>query len=85
MRMTEKMREAIRNSQEPLRLVDDDAARREAASFDAVDSYPRGKEHGMLRSHWTDQHRFRYYGKRNAKRKGTIRNYVEQRTINGIR
>jgi len=85
MRYNAKLQEAIRNNQEPLRLIDDDEARREAQRMDAVESYPRGKEHGMIRNHWTDQARFRYYGKRTAKRKGRIRNNVEQRTINGIR
>jgi len=85
MRMNEKMREAIRNGKEVPHLIDDDEARREAALLDAKGSELRGKEWGMVRKHWTDQARFRYNGKRNAKRKGTIRNNVEHATIAKIR
>ncbi len=54
---------------------------REAALMEAVDAWPRGREHGQVRPHWSDQARFRYNGKRNAKRKGTIRNHEERRVL----
>jgi hypothetical protein len=92
--MNEKMAEAIRNGKEPLTLIDNDEARREAAMQDAQEMATRGKEWKQSGHMWVDRMQQDlwskrgirpYVGKRNAKRKGTIRNHVERVTINRIK
>jgi len=92
--MTEAMRAAIRNGKEVPTLIDDDATRREAAMQDAQEMGTRGNEKKSVDHMWVDRmqqdlwskHGVRpYVGKRNAKRKGTIRNNQEARTINRIK
>ena len=93
MRMNEKMAEAIRNGKEPLVLIETDEDRREAKMQDEAGMATVGKEKGQADHMWVDRmqqdlmlkHGVRpYVGKRNAKRKGTIRNNQEQATINRI-
>lgn len=82
----DRLLEAIIENSKPLDLTTgDDEAQRETTLLNEKESELRGKEWGMSRKHWTDQARFRYNGKRTAKRKGTIRNHVESRTIARIK
>jgi hypothetical protein len=93
MKMNEKMAEAIRNNGKPLRLIESDEDRREAAMQDAQEMGTRGNEKKSVDHMWVDRmqqdlygkHGVRpYVGKRNARRKGTIRNHTERVTINRI-
>ena len=91
MRMTEAMRAAISNGKEAPTLIDDDATRREAMMQDAQEMGTRGNEKKQVDHMWVDRMQQDlmtrkgirpYVGKRNAKRKGTIRNNVERVALN---
>jgi len=90
----EKLLQAIIENSKPLDLTTgDEEAQREAKRQDEAAMATRGKEKGQADHMWVDRmlsdlydHKGirPYVGKRNAKRKGTIRNNVERVTINRI-
>ena len=91
MRCNETMREALRNGKEVPTLIESDEDRREAMMQDAQEMGTRGNEKKSVDHMWVDRMQQDlmtrkgirpYVGKRNAKRKGTIRNNVERVALN---
>lgn len=93
MKCNEKMREAIARGKEVPVLIDTDEARREARMQEEASMATRGKEKGqadhmwvdrMLHDIWDRRGGRPYTGKRNPKRKGTIRNKTEHAVLTRI-
>ena len=79
---TLRLLEAIIESSKPLRLTASDAkAQAEAKRLDEKAMATTGIPLAECRKHWTQQARFRWNGRKNAPRKGRIRNKVEERTL----
>lgn len=82
----DRLLDAIIDLQHPqTETTQDHEVQREAKRISEKESELRWTDRPFVRKHKADQHPMRYNGRKNAKRKGLIRNNVEARILARIK